>query len=85
VSSAEGSPERVEGITGRVTRGRYAVGSKSERDALWLETPTGKLLLRRKDGPSFGDRSLDRYVGKEVKADGVRVGDLFLAERVTLI
>ncbi len=75
-------PERIEGIAGRVTRGPYGKGSKSERDAVWLETPTTKLLLRRKDGPTFGDRSLERLVGREVKCDGFRIGDLLLAERI---
>ena len=83
MASDDGRPQRVEGIVGRVIHGRFGVGSKSERDALWLETPDARLLLRRKDGPTFGDRLLDSYVGKEVECDGFRIGDLLLAERIT--
>jgi hypothetical protein len=83
VASDEGRPQRVEKIVGRVTRGRAGAGSKSERDAVWLETPDARLLLRRKDGPTYADRSLDQHVGKEVECDGFQIGDLLLAERIT--
>jgi len=42
-------------------------------------------VLRRKDGPSFGDRSLEKYVGKRVKCDGFIVGYTLLAERIEIL
>lgn len=75
-------PRRVNGLTGLVARGPFAVGSKSERDAIWLESSEGRFILRRKDGPAFGDRSLDGLVGQEVRCDGFIVGYTMLAERI---
>ena len=77
-------PERIEGLTGVVARRRTASGSKSERDAFWLENDEGRWLLRRKDGPAFGDDELERYLGKRVACDGFRVGNTVLAERIRL-
>ena len=52
-------------------RGPFGMGSKSARIAIWLETADDRrLVLRRKDGPTFNDRALDRFVGKRVKCDG---------------
>ncbi len=79
------SPQRVEGVTGTVVRGPFGTGSKSEREALWLETSTGRFVLRRKDGPTFGDRALDKYVGKHVECDGFVVGYTLLAERIAIL
>ena len=44
-----------------------------------------RFVLRRKDGPSFGDRELDKYVGKHVKCDGFIVGYMLLAERIEVL
>jgi hypothetical protein len=75
-------PRRVTGLTGLVTRGPFATGSKSEREAIWLETDEGRFVLRRKDGPSFGDRSFDGFVGQRVSCDGFIIGYTMLAERI---
>jgi hypothetical protein len=72
-------------MTGTVVRGPFGAGSKSERDAIWLDTGDERLVLRRKDGPTFGDRTLDQYVGKRVTCDGFIVGYSLLAERITLV
>jgi hypothetical protein len=80
---SNGNPERVNGLTGAVVRAPLGTGSKSEREAVWLETiDRGRFVLRRKDGPTFGDRQLDKYVGKRVKCDGFIVGYMLLAERI---
>jgi hypothetical protein len=80
---SNGNPERVNGLTGTVVRAPLGTGSKSEREAVWLETiDRGRFVLRRKDGPTFGDRQLDKYVGKRVKCDGFIVGYMLLAERI---
>jgi hypothetical protein len=72
----------VDGLTGTVVRGLFGKGSKSEREAVWLEADGRRLVLRRKGGPSFDDRSLEKYVGKRVKCDGFVVGYTLLAERI---
>ena len=63
--SSDESPLRVESLTGVVARGPFGTGSKSEREAIWLETAGHRLVLRRKNGPSA--TALDKYVGKHVK------------------
>lgn len=85
MASDDTHPERIERLTGVVTRQRTASGSKSERTAFWLESAAGRWLLRRKDGPTFGDSELERYLGRRVSCDGLRVGDLVLAERIALV
>jgi hypothetical protein len=85
VGSSDDSPKRVDNLTGVVVRGPFGAGSKSEREAIWLETASRRLVLRRKDGPSFGDRSLEKYVGKRVKCDGFIVGYTLLAERIEIL
>lgn len=77
-------PRRVDGLRGVVVQGPFGTGSKSERDAIWLETSEGRLVLRRKDGPSYADRALEAYVGKRVTCDGFIVGYLLLAERIEI-
>ena len=72
-------------MTGAVVSGPFGVGSKSERKAVWLETANQRLVLRRKNGPTYGDRVLEKYVGKRVKCDGMIVGYTLLAERIAIV
>ena len=83
--SGSDTPQRVEGVTGAVVRRPFGTGSKSEHEAVWIETSMGRFVLRRKDGPTFGDRALDRYVGKRVECDGFIVGYMLLAERIVIL
>ena len=78
-------PQRIDGLTGAVVRGHFGSGSKSEREAVWLETAKGRFVLRRKEGPTFDDRALEKYVGKRVKCDGFIVGYTLLAERIEIL
>ena len=48
------NPEKVDGLTGTVVRGSFGKGSKSEREAIWLEADGRRLVLRRKGGPASG-------------------------------
>jgi hypothetical protein len=75
-------PLRVDGLCGVVRRGTVGEGSKSAREALWLDTAQGSYLLRRKDGPTFGDRALDAWVGQPVACFGHLVATTVLAERI---
>ena len=79
------SPKKVDALRGQVTRGLYAKGSKSEREAVFLETPTERYILRRKTGPVFGDTELDQYVGHQVECAGFVTGTTFLMERVRVV
>jgi hypothetical protein len=85
VANSSDGPQRVDGLTGAVVRGPFGAGSKSEREAVWLETAGRRLVLRRKGGPTFDDRALERYVGKRVKCDGFIVGYTLLAERIDIL
>jgi hypothetical protein len=78
-------PQRIDGLTGNVVRGPFGTGTKSEREAVLLETAGQRFVLRRKDGPTYDDRALDRYVGKRVSCDGFIVGYTLLAERIKIL
>lgn len=78
-------PERVEKLRGRVTKGPYATGSKSERQAVFIETEDARYILRRKSGPIFADAKLKRFVGHTVECDGFFVGTTLLAEKIELV
>jgi hypothetical protein len=85
VGSSKISPEKVDNLVGVVVRGPFGTGSKSKREAIWLEADDRRLVLRRKDGPTFGGRALEEYVGKRVKCDGFIVGYTLLAERIEVL
>ena len=84
-AGASNRPQRVEGLTGAVISAPFGTGSKSEHQAVWLEASGRRLVLRRKDGPAFGDRSLDQYVGKRVECDGFILDTTLLAERIKVV
>ena len=75
-------PVPVKELRGRVTRGIYGKGTKSERRAVFVETSRECYLLRRKLGPAFGDTELDRYVGRTVACSGFLLGSTLLAETI---
>jgi hypothetical protein len=79
------SPQPVSGLCGRVVRGEYGKGSKSERIAVFVETPEERYILRRKTGPVFGDVELEQYVGHRVECEGFVVGTTLLAERIRIV
>lgn len=59
-------------IVGNVVKKNYAVGSKSEREAVMLHDGDEDILLRRKDGNPFHDEILLSLVGKRIRCKGVR-------------
>ena len=75
MSSADAN--RVTGLSGRVVQGHYGKGTKSERQAIFIETSDARYILRRKSGPAFGDKELTQYVGEEVICDGFVIGSTF--------
>lgn len=76
-------PLRVNGLRGRVVLAPYAAGSKSQREAVFLETPDARYLLRRKGGAAMGDDTLLKFINHGVACDGFVVGTTLLAERIT--
>jgi hypothetical protein len=78
-------PQRVDDLTGAVVRGPFGVGSKSERETVWFETADGRFVLRRKEGPTFGDKALQQFVGKRVRCSGFVVDYTLLAERIEIL
>lgn len=83
--NTDGGPTRVSGVTGRVSRGPFGTGSKSAHDAVWIDTGSARYVLRRKDGPAMGDRSLERYLGCTVRCDGVVLSHSLVAERIDVV
>lgn len=65
-------------LTGRVIQQQTAKGSKSERQAVFLETATETYLLRRQNGHPLADPELERLVGKSIRAKGTLAGALFI-------
>ena len=78
-------PKRVSGITGKVARAAFGGVSKSRRIAVCIDTAAARYVLRRKGGPAIGDEALDRYVGHEVRCDGVLLEHTLVAESIEII
>ncbi|HSS22238.1 MAG TPA: hypothetical protein VLL54_19360 [Pyrinomonadaceae bacterium] len=57
-------------LTGEVKKHLAAVGSKSERQGVFLETDDGTFVLRRQGGNPFSDSKLDSLVGKRIHCKG---------------
>ena len=85
MAAADGSPKRVAGVTGTVTRARFGAQSKSRHVAVCIDTGDARYVLRRKGGPAMGDKALDQYVGHEVRCDGVLLEYTLLAEHIEIV
>lgn len=59
---------------GRVSRKPFGVGSKSEHQAVVLETDDGEFVLRRQGGNPFRDPALSNLVGKTIRCRGNLAG-----------
>jgi hypothetical protein len=57
-------------LRGRVILKKFAEGSKSEHDAVYLETNQDTYVLRRVGGNAFYDEILRSLVGKDITAVG---------------
>jgi hypothetical protein len=71
-------------FVGRVTRADVAKGSKSEHNAVVLDSAGGRFVLRRKGGNAFQDPELDRLVGQEIEAEGELTGRTLIATRIDI-
>ena len=52
----------------------FALGSKSEHEAVMLHTPKGEFALRRVEGNPFRDLELEKLVGKHIVCHGELIG-----------
>jgi hypothetical protein len=52
---------------------------------VFIDTARGQYVLRRKDGPVFGDDALKKYVGRTVACNGFLTGTTLLAERIDVV
>jgi hypothetical protein len=57
-------------FVGRVTRRRFGAGTKSEHEAVYLDTDHGSFLLRRAGGNPFSDPEIESLVGKRIRCRG---------------
>lgn len=71
-------------VQGRIEIGPFGGESKSaRRHQAFLVTADGRrLLLRRYDGPSMRDESLEAMAGQEVVAEGLLREDLLIAKTI---
>ena len=65
-------------LNGRVIKKPYAIGTKSEREAVMLETADGTYILRRLGGNAFQDSALEALVGSMILANGDFYGITFI-------
>ena len=70
---------------GMVVKRAIARGSKSEHDAVLLESERGTLILRRRDGNPFVDPVLDALVGHRVRFKGELTELAFFVREWTVI
>ena len=67
-------------LTGSVIVKAFAEGSKSEHDAVCLQTIEGTFVLRRVGGNPFNDEVLLDLVGKRITSHGRIKGPYFMME-----
>jgi hypothetical protein len=65
-------------LTGSVVVKTFAEGSKSEHDAICLQTMDGTFVLRRIGGNPFNDEVLRGLVGKRITSYGIIKGPYFM-------
>ncbi|CAD6526831.1 hypothetical protein NMT12_90140 [metagenome] len=78
-------PIRISALHGHVKMDTYAKGSKSESNAVFIETTDSCFILRRKTGPAFGDVELLKYIGHEVECEGFLIENTLLAEQIEIV
>jgi len=61
-------------------RKRFGAGSKSDREAVVLQTDQNEMVLRREGGNAFSDPQLDALVGHRIRGVGRRTGYTFIVK-----
>jgi hypothetical protein len=57
-------------LKGKVVEGTFSKGSKSEHNAVYLDTGENKYRLKRMGGNPFFDETLHNLIGKTIEAEG---------------
>ncbi len=65
-------------VIGKVVKGPFAVGSKSEHEAIFLNSKRGRFVLRRPGENPFCDPELEKLVGRTIRCRGKIDDYLFL-------
>lgn len=60
--------------TGSVVKRPFGLGTKSEHDAILLETQDKEYVLRRQGGNAFRDPELEGLVGSRIRCTGTVTG-----------
>jgi hypothetical protein len=73
--------------SGFIVKRPFAVGSKSERQGIFLVADGGhEFVLRRQGGNPFFDSELEKLVGQKVVCQGSVIGDYtFLASDLKIV
>ena len=69
-------------LSGKVVMKKASEGSKSERNAVFLQTENKSYVLRKMGGNPFKDTSLEIFAGKSITATGILDRNLFLAKEI---
>lgn len=69
-------------LSGKVVMKKTSEGSKSERNAVLLQTENKSYVLRKMGGNPFKDTSLEIFAGKSITATGILDRNLFLAKEI---
>lgn len=81
-SKKENISNKVTALSGKVVLKKFGEGSKSEHDAVCLQTQKGDFVLRRVGGNPFHDAELHKLVGKQVTANGMLDNYTFFAKSI---
>ena len=84
VDKPDKKEDQVE-LNGKVVKGKFAKGSKSEHNAVYLETESGSFVLRRKGGNPFNDPELQKLIGEKISATGILTNSFFIASNLKKI
>src|SRR5688500_3608852 len=69
-------------LSGKVVSKKFGEGSKSEHEALYLETDQGSYVLRQPGANPFQENPFTGLEGKEVTATGTIDNYIFFATKV---
>jgi hypothetical protein len=58
-------------FVGKVTKKIFGKGSRSEHEAVFIDTDEGQYVLRRQGGTPFHDPELQKLDGKTIRCTGV--------------
>lgn len=71
-------------LSGKVVVKKFGAGSKSEHDAIYIETGSISYILRKIGGNPFHDTSLHKLKGKNITARGTINNYIFFARDVVV-